>query len=180
MPLVRSARLERETPSASAIRFIGNRSAAATAAARSVFLPVPWPAPHAGSRSPWSFDQAAAPARAPAPRAYAPPNCPRPAPPVPPPRRPPPASAAPRAVDSVPRPPPPPSSFRPSELPTTGSSDPTAVTPPSLIRRRQRYRRFGATPLRRATDETLSPGSKSPPESAASPPSTNGADALSP
>ena len=52
------------------------------------------------------------------------------------------------------------SSRRTSELPTTGSSDPTAAAPPSVINRRQRYSRLGATPRRRATDDTVSPGSK--------------------
>ncbi len=52
------------------------------------------------------------------------------------------------------------SSRRTSELPTTGSSDPTAATPPSLINRRQRYSRLGATPRRRATEDTVSPGSR--------------------
>ena len=52
------------------------------------------------------------------------------------------------------------SSRRTSELPTTGSSDPTAAAPPSVINRRQRYSRLGATPRRRATDDTVSPGWK--------------------
>src|SRR3954454_17108997 len=47
------------------------------------------------------------------------------------------------------------SSRRTSELPTTGSSDPTAAAPPSVINRRQRYSRLGATPRRRATDDTV-------------------------
>ena len=38
----------------------------------------------------------------------------------------------------------------------TGSSDPTAAAPPSVINRRQRYSRLGATPRRRATDDTRS------------------------
>ena len=49
---------------------------------------------------------------------------------------------------------------RASDAATTGSFDPTAIAPPSAIRRRQRNRRFGATPLRLATAETDSPGAK--------------------
>jgi len=46
------------------------------------------------------------------------------------------------------------SSRRTAELPTTGSSEPTAAAPPCAIKRRHRWRRFGATPCRRATEET--------------------------
>jgi hypothetical protein len=52
------------------------------------------------------------------------------------------------------------SSLRTAEAPTTGSFLPTAIAPPSAIGRRQRNRRFGATPLRRATAETLPPGTR--------------------
>jgi len=38
----------------------------------------------------------------------------------------------------------------------TSSSPATATHPPSSISRRQRYSRFGATPLRRATTDMLS------------------------
>ena len=47
---------------------------------------------------------------------------------------------------------------RTSPFPVTLSSARTATAPPSVISRRQRYTRLGATPLRRATAEMLSPG----------------------
>src|SRR3954451_1746872 len=52
--------------------------------------------------------------------------------------------------------------FEPADLraPDNCSSDPTAAAPPSVINRRQRYSRLGATPRRRATDDTVSPGWK--------------------
>jgi hypothetical protein len=45
---------------------------------------------------------------------------------------------------------------RTSRLLVTSSSPVTATLPPSSISRRQRYKRLGATPLRRATIEMLS------------------------
>jgi len=49
---------------------------------------------------------------------------------------------------------------RTARLLVTSSSSDTATAPPSSIRRRQRYNRFGATPFRRATTEMLVPSSR--------------------